>query len=126
MQLPTRKLLVYDGLAALLATMLILSLLAYLPGWLQLPVKLFYLLPCISAVYAVYAFSVSRKRNIQRWQLRLLAIGNALYGLFCVGLMIYFYPTTNLLGLAYLSIDTAIVTALALVEWQHSHQLKNE
>lgn len=124
MPFTTRKLLTIDGLAAIFATLLILSLLPYLPSWLYLPTGLFYLLSTISFCYALYAFGLSRQRKIKRWQLQVLAFGNAAYGVFCVFLMVFFFNVTNSLGLLYLCIDAVIVTGLAYIEFHHCAQMQ--
>jgi hypothetical protein len=86
----------------------------------NVPETIAIVLAIIGLSYAAYSFTVSRlvqpKVNGRKF-LTILVVANALYSAFCLVLLIVFYQSTSLWGVAYFLLDTCIVGLIAAFEW---------
>lgn len=110
------RLLWFDGLAALVAGLFILSLRQFLSELLGFPLWLLVLQGCINLCYATYSLSLARREHRPRWMLWTLAVGNMAYAAFALVLLCAFFPTCTAWGAAFFVAEIVIVGGLGLLE----------
>lgn len=115
--LTPRKLLLIDGLGALLSAFLLGVVLVRWEHIFGMPSKVLYPLAAIAGVFAVYSLSCHwfLTQN-HRPFLKGIAIANLLYCCLTLGLVVYCYPQLMALGVAYFLVEIMIVCSLAIVE----------
>ena len=111
-----RKLLLVDGMGALLSTLLLL-LIAYWQPFFGMPAEVIYRLIPVTTLFTIYSLSCYFL-TFANWKpyLRIIAIANILYCCVTLGLVLYFFKQLTLLGMAYFLSEKVIVILLALFE----------
>jgi hypothetical protein len=112
-----KKLLLVDGIGAILTCLLLSQLLARMEPLFGMPPDVLYILAGIAGIFAIYSLGgwLFLKNN-GRTYLRIIAIANSLYCLTTLILVIYFFPVLTWLGIAYFLGEIALV--LFLVRWE--------
>lgn len=107
-----------DGLgAALTATMLGVVLPAFV-GFFGMPTTVLYPLTGVAACYAIYSFSCHFLKP-QRWQLFLRGIAslNLIYCCVSLALMVIFWDSLSVWGVAYFASEKLIILQLVFQEF---------
>ncbi|MFN4256609.1 MAG: hypothetical protein ACK4Q5_16525 [Saprospiraceae bacterium] len=115
-QLSLTRLLWFDGLAALVAGLVILSLRQFLSSLLGFPLWLLVLQGGINLCYAAYSLSLARREHRPRWMLWTLAVGNMAYAAFAFVLLCAFFPTCTAWGVAFFVAEILTVGGLGVLE----------
>jgi hypothetical protein len=113
-----KKLIWIDACAALTAVIVLLSFKNIFVSLFNLPKYLFTNLAIVAFCYAIYGFNLARQKRFSLLFVKILAIANAVYALFCLYLIFVFYEKATFLGVCYLLFDFAIVAILSYLEWQ--------
>jgi len=109
-----RKLIRFDGLAALASGCAVLLVREWIVGWSGLPASTLATMAGISLGYAAYSVSLSLKAVIPAIGVKALIAANLVWAAVCVGVLAFHSAT--LLGYAYLSIEALFVLILAWLE----------
>lgn len=88
----------------------------WLAPLLQLPSVLLCSLATTSLLFALYSFSLAARPRLRRHQVRMLILGNSLYALVCLLLLILFMRSATLWGVFYLTLECSFVTLLVIIE----------
>jgi hypothetical protein len=106
-----------DSIGAVVTASLLGLLLAPLHSSFGIPQKIIYLLSAVAALYAVYSLCCYYFLG-KLWQPYLIAItvGNLLYAITTLILMIYFRDSLTVLGLFYFTGEIMIIVALVILE----------
>jgi hypothetical protein len=119
-KLTLKNLFLADGIGGLVSTLVAIGFKPYFVSLFNVPETIAIVLAIIGLSYAAYSFTVSRlvqpKVNGRKF-LTILVVANALYSAFCLVLLIVFYQSTSLWGVAYFLLDTCIVGLIAAFEW---------
>jgi hypothetical protein len=123
-----KRLIWIDAYAALTAVLVLVSFKNIFVSLFNLPEYLFTNLAIVAFCYAIYGFNLARQERFSLLWVKILAIANAVYALFCLYLVIVFYEKATFLGVCYLLFDFAIVALLSYLEWQQYqiHQKKDK
>ena len=113
-----RNLLWVDCTAALVAGTLVLLLDDLLSRWYGLPQGLIFFLGVTNLAYGTYSLSLVVRKKRPMNLLRLLVVGNLLWAVVCVGLVLAFSPTASPVGLALLLGEGLFVGGLGVLEWR--------
>jgi len=112
------RLLWTDGLAALIAGILLLTLRSLGPSLLGLPVWLLAAQGCVNLCYAAYSLPLARRKHRPIWMIRLLIGGNLAYALLVVPALLYWFcPDCTAWGVAYFLLEIGFIGGLGLAEW---------
>lgn len=114
-----KRLLWIDGIAALLAGTILLIFGFRLSVFFQLPDNLVKAQGIISLVYSSYSLSLARRESNSKRLIYLLAVANAVYALFGICLLLYFFKTASIYGILYLIAEILFVGLLAVLEWRN-------
>jgi O-antigen/teichoic acid export membrane protein len=114
-----RNLFLFDGLGALITTLLLWLLVAPLESFFGMPSQIVEFLALIAACFAIYSFSCSLL--IRRdWKpfLKVIALANLGYCLLTFSLLIYYREEVLLWGWIYFLGEIIIVISLGIYEWK--------
>ena len=120
-----KKLLLIDGLGALLSAFLLGIVLVQLESYFGIPKSTLYVLaiiPCVFAIYDFYCYFWIRDKH---WMcLRIIAIANILYA--CLSLVLAFthFEVITMYGWVYIIVEIIIVVSLALYELKVANKSK--
>ena len=107
-----------DAFAAMTAGVGIMTFKTPLSGVFELPEGLLLTQSIIALTFMPFSFFLAIKEPSGRNLYRTLAVANLVYGCFCLILLLLFFPTANVLGVAFLLADAFIVITLAVLEWR--------
>jgi hypothetical protein len=113
-----KKLIWIDACAALTAVLVLMGFKNMFVSLFNLPEYLFTNLAIVAFCYAIYGFNLTRQKRFSLLWVKILAIANAVYALFCLYLIFVFYEKATFFGVCYLLFDFAIVALLSYLEWQ--------
>lgn len=115
--LNARKMLLVDGIGALVSAILLGYVLAQFSGSIGMPVKMLHQLAAVAGMFAVYSFTTYMfvKENCKPY-LKVIAIANLLYCCLTVGLLVYFKTELTTLGLLYFIAEVVVILTLVIVE----------
>ncbi|MEM6457408.1 MAG: hypothetical protein AAF772_20135 [Acidobacteriota bacterium] len=120
-----RHLLWIDCSAGAAAGVTMLALSDWLSRWYQLPKGFMLMLGAVNLLYAAFSFSLARRARRPPPLLRVLIIGNGLWGVLCLAWAAMFARTASVFGLAHLTGEGLLVGGLAVIEWRWRHLLEN-
>lgn len=118
-----RHLLWIDCTAGLLVGILVLLLDDLLSRWYGLPQGLIFFLGLMNIAYGTYSLSLALRKKRPMSLIRVLAIGNMVWTMVCVGLVLSFLNVASPVGLALLLGEGIFVGGLGLIEWRSRHLL---
>jgi hypothetical protein len=114
-----------DAFGALLTTFLLFGILAQLEQYFGMPKKVLYLLSGIA--FCLFIYSISCHRLLKsNWKpfLRILIIGNVIYSLISLGLIIKYSEKITELGWMYFTLELAVIEFIIIVEYKsYTNQL---
>lgn len=114
-----RQLFLLDSLGALLTAFMLGVILVRFEHMFGMPRQVLYALASIAFIYSLYSF-VCFSRFGKNWRLllKIIAIGNLIYGCLSMGLVIFHFQKLSVLGLGYFAIELLVILVLAKVELQ--------
>ena len=119
-----RKLFLVDGWGAALTTFSLFFVLRPYHDYIGLPTNILIWLSVIGLVYG--AFSIScyflRKDNWAPY-LRIIGIGNFLYCILTMTLLIFYHNTVTPLGWIYFLAEIFVIVLLVYIEWRTASRL---
>jgi hypothetical protein len=121
-----RKLVWVDGLAALFAGMLVLSLRGLLSDFYGLSRELLTFVGTVNVGYSVLGLTLGLLRRRPAALLRLLIVANSLWAAVCVALAVRVFPTATIFGLCHVIGEGIFVGGLALLEWRYRRAILAE
>lgn len=107
-----------DGMAALLSGCFVLAFRGQLAPWFNLPEQLLLAMCWVSFGYAAYSIRLAMQKTKPTKWLKVLVAANSIWAVLCIAIAIYFSDTATLWGIAYLSLESLFVAALAVLEWK--------
>lgn len=112
-----KRIFLIDGLGAMLSAVLLIAVLARFEDLFGMPQKTLSFLSGIACFFAVYSISCSFF-VIERWKvyLKIIMLANAGYCLLTIGLMIYFFQSLTILGLAYFIAEISVIGIIIWIE----------
>ncbi len=112
-----KRIFLIDSLGALLSVFLLIAVLARFEELIGIPQRTLYFLAGIASFFAVYSISCSFF-VIEKWKvyLKIIMLANAGYCLLTIGLMIYFFQSLTILGLAYFIAELSVVGIVIWIE----------
>jgi hypothetical protein len=113
-----KKLLWADGIAGLLAGIILLIFSSRLSAFFNLPESLVKTQGFINLLYCSYSLSLARLRVNSKRSVYILALANAAYALFATGVLMYFFRTASVYGIIYLIAEVIFIGLLAVLEWR--------
>lgn len=118
-----RKMLLFDGIGAMLSATLLGVVLVQFNSSFNMPVKELHLLALIACVFAVYSFSCYffAKQN-HRFYLSIIAVANLFYCCLTVWLVFTYIEELTTLGHLYFIGEMLVIVTLAIVELKISRQ----
>ena len=112
-----RKLLLLDGLGALISSTMLGGVLVYFQQHIGMPYHILYSLALAAICFATFSLSsYLRKSSNPKRSLRIIAIVNILYCLISLGLVIHFYSLLTIFGIGYFLLEKVVVLSLAFIE----------
>jgi|CXWL01.1.fsa_nt_gi hypothetical protein len=111
-----KKLLWTDGIAALLAGIILLIFSSRLSVFFNLPESLVKTQGIINLLYCSYSLSLARRTVNSKRSIYILALANAAYALFGICLLLYFFKTASLYGIVYLIAEVLFIGLLSVLE----------
>jgi hypothetical protein len=115
-QLTQRNIFLFDGLGALLSTLVTGFVFLIFSEALGLPPSLLHCLAVLPLVFIIYSLCCSRlAKQIKPWMLLGIAIANLFYCLVSGGIIL-FYESITAMGMALLGGEIAVVLAIVAVE----------
>jgi hypothetical protein len=117
-QLGLKKLLWIDGIAALLAGIILLVFSDRLSTFFILPEKVLNAQGIIALVYSTYSINLARRQSNSQRLLYLLVFANAAYTILAVCLLLYFFKTASMYGVLYFMAEILFIGLLAFFEWR--------
>ena len=123
LRLSARKLLLMDGIGAVVTALLLSQVVARWEYLFGMPGEVVYILATIAGCYAMYSL-VAFWLVKARWAfyLRIIALANILYCTATLSLVIRFQELLTGLGVSYFLIELLVVIGLALVELKASQK----
>lgn len=113
-----RHILWLDCMAAAVSGVLVLSFAAWLSDWYALPRELLSFIGAVNIAYACYSFSLAIRPRRRELLIELLALGNGLWALACLGIIATFAQTLTLPGIFHLLGEAVFVGGLGMLEWK--------
>ncbi len=113
-----KKLLLIDGIAALLAGTLVLIFSYRLSVFFNLPRNLLQILAIISVAYSVYSIRLARGKTHSRNLVYFLVVANVVYTLFALCIVVYYFNTATVYGTVYFLAEAIFIGTLAYLEWR--------
>ena len=112
-----KKLLLLDGIGAIVSAFLLGIVLTQLNDLVGIPIPTLYFLAFLPCLFAIFDFYHYQKNNNQvATPLRIIAILNLLYCCLSIGLGIYHFETITFLGWFYIVVEVMIVVGIAVWE----------
>ncbi len=113
------KLILVDGLGALLSAFSLGILLPAFQPYFGMPVSVLYVLAIFPVFFALYDFTCYARKP-QNWALfiRIIAVANLLYCCLSISLLLYHFTQLTSLGGIYFILELIIVITLAIFELQ--------
>ncbi len=116
-----QKLLLIDSIGALVSSAMLGLVLAQHEAEVGIPATPLHLLASIAFLFSIYSLlGYLGKLGKYAYALKGIAAANLFYCCLTIALMIYFYHSIMLLGIAYFIIEKCIVVPLAVFEWHTS------
>lgn len=116
-KLNARKLLLIDGIGALVSALFLGVVLVVLQPHIGMPVETLHLLAILAVIFAIYSFgSYFLLKEKWSYYLQIIALVNLSYCLLTLGLVIKYFEKLTLLGLAYFGIEILIIFILVRLE----------
>ncbi|MDZ4794744.1 MAG: hypothetical protein SGI83_10730 [Bacteroidota bacterium] len=113
-----KQLLWIDGIAALLAGVIILLFSSRLSPVFNLPENLLMTQAIITLLYSSYSISMARRKSNPKQLIYILVIANFAYVLLVSCLVVYFFRTATIYGIIYLIAEVLFIGLLAFLEWR--------
>ncbi len=127
LSLNPKRLLLIDGLGAIVSAFLLGVVLVYFEGIFGIPRKTLYFLaflPCIFAVYDAYCYlRIDERLDVF---LRIIAFTNLSYCFISLGLAFYHHQKLSYWGWAYILLEILIVVILVCIELKIASKIKIE
>ena len=112
-----RKLLLLDGLGALISAIMLGGVLVSFQQHIGMPYYILYSLALAAVCFAIFSLSSSlRKSSDPKRSLRIIAIVNILYCVISIGLVIHFYSLLTIFGIGYFLLEKVVVLSLVFLE----------
>ncbi len=119
-----KKLILIDGLGALLSAFLLGYVMVKLESIFGIPSKTLYFLATMTVIFAIYDFYCSRKTNDDLGQFMMgIAIINLIYCCISVVFAFYHFGTITIFGWSYLLFEILIIVTLARIEFKVAKRL---
>jgi len=112
-----KKLLLIDGVGAIVSAFLLGIVLVQLNDLVGIPIPTLYFLaflPCLFAIFDLYHYQ--KTNNQVATPLKIIATVNLLYCCLSIGLGIYHFETITFLGWVYVVVEVMIVVGIAVWE----------
>lgn len=118
MNFPAKKMLLLDGIGALVTASLLSLILAPYESLFGMPKQVLYILAGIAFCFALYSFSchLFLKRDFE-FYLKIIMSANILYCVATFTLMFLYFESLTWLGIAYFSGEILVVLILVLIEY---------
>jgi hypothetical protein len=113
-----KKLLWTDGIAALLAGIILLIFSSRLSVFFNLPEGLIKTQGIINLLYCSWSLSLAKRTVNSKRSIYILAVANAAYALLGICLLLYFFRTASIYGILYLTAEVLFIGLLAMLEWR--------
>jgi hypothetical protein len=119
MKLSAKKLLLADGIGALVTALILALVLAPFQTVFGMPANILYPLAAVAGMFALYSFTSSFLIR-QRWKpvMNRIAFANIFYCCLTILLVILFYDQLTLLGVLYFFAEVVVTSILARLEWR--------
>lgn len=116
-KISSRKLLLIDGIGALVSALFLGVVLVILQPHIGMPVETLHLLAILAVIFAIYSFgSYFLLKGKWSYYLKIIALVNLSYCLLTLGLVIKHFQVLTALGLAYFGIEILIILILVRLE----------
>ncbi len=112
-----RKLVRFDGLAALAAGCVVPFVRGWIAAWSGVPSDVLLHMALITLCYASYSLTLSTRDPIPSFWLKVLIVGNSMWALVCVGVIVVHGASITVMGICYLLFEAFFVAALAGLEF---------
>ncbi len=119
-----RRLLWVDGLAAVVAGVVVLILGGWLSRWYQLPRDFLLLIGLVNLAYSSYSLPLARRSKRPKTLIILLVVANLAWAVACLRWAVVFSETASFYGLAHLVGEGLFVGGLACLEWRWRELLR--
>jgi len=113
----TRQLFLIDGLAGFFSGTAVAILHTWLVPIFQLPVEILYVQIVLSYLYACFSLTIFVTNRTSPKTLLTIVVGNCLYAIYCLLMIVVYLKSASPLGIAFLSAESLVVLFLARVEW---------
>ena len=114
-----RKLLWVDCTAGAVVGVLVVAFSGWLSELEGLPQAVLLFAGAVNLLYASFSFSLAVRRVRPMALIKALVIANLAWVPVCTGLVVYFWETITVFGVAQLLGEAVFVGGLALVEWRY-------
>lgn len=119
-----KKLLLIDGLGAVISAFLLSVVLVNIKDIIGIPASSLYLLAILPIIFAIYDFYYYQKTHSKlKFFLKRIAIANLLYCCFSIGVAFYHSKTITNLGWTYILVEVLIIIILSVFELIVAKQL---
>jgi hypothetical protein len=124
MKLSAKKLLLADGIGAVVTALILTLVLAPYQPVFGMPTKILYPLAAVAGMFALYSFTSSFLIR-QRWKpvMNRIAFANIFYCCLTILLVILFYDQLTLPGVLYFFAEVVVISILARLEWRCAKSL---
>jgi hypothetical protein len=116
--LSINRLIWIDCYAAFVAGLFLLILKSKLAPFFNLPESLLTNMMLVAFVFSCFSFYLANQNPKPNILLKTLVLGNAMYAILCLGLLLSYSRTASIFGIGYFILDATIVGFLAFVEWE--------
>ena len=113
-----RQILWIDGLAALVAGVVVLSLSGWLSEFYRLPRGVLVFTGIVNLIYASYSLPLAAREKRPKTFITFLVAANLFWAMVCVALAIVYGKDAGLFGLLHLWGEAIFVGGLAGLEWR--------
>lgn len=119
MKLSAKKLLLADGIGAMVTALIMTLALSPYQHVFGMPAKILHPLAAVAGMFALYSFTCSFLIR-QRWKpaLKGIASANIFYCCLTTLLVILFYNELTLLGILYFFAEVVVISILIRLEWR--------
>ena len=110
-----------DAIGALVSCLFIGGLMIPFQSYIGIPLSLLTSLALLAALFCLHSsLAYFRYPQSYKMHLRVMALGNLLYTLFTIGILILFHHQISLIGRIYFLIELSILCILVILEWRYA------
>ncbi|ESP94655.1 hypothetical protein [Pseudoalteromonas luteoviolacea] len=112
-----------DGSAGLTMGMLLFLLQDWVASLYRLPDPTVHFLATANVCYGVYALTLAFSNRRNSASISLLVTANIIWAVVCVAIVLHYFQTASLIGLAFICMEGIFVIVLAFFEWKSRREL---